>query len=50
MYTLNITVQAKKDIAFLKKNGGKAVANKIEKLLVELILNIQKLELGRLNN
>jgi toxin YoeB len=37
MYTLNITVQAKKDIAFLKKNGGKAVANKIEKLLIELI-------------
>lgn len=37
MYTLNITVQAKKDIAYLKKNGGKAVTNKIEKLLVELI-------------
>jgi toxin YoeB len=37
MYTLNITAQAKKDIAYLKKNGGKAVTNKIEKLLVELI-------------
>ena len=37
MYTLHITVQAKKDIAFLKKNGGKAVTNKIEKLLLELI-------------
>lgn len=37
MYTLNITVQAKKDIAYLKKNGGKAVTNKIEKLLTELI-------------
>ena len=37
MYTLNITVQAKKDIANLKKNGGKAVTNKIEKLLTELI-------------
>jgi hypothetical protein len=29
MYTLYITVQAKKDIAFLKKNGGKLIANKI---------------------
>jgi toxin YoeB len=37
MYTLHITVQAKKDIAFLKKNGGKAVTKKIEKLLLELI-------------
>ena len=37
MYILNITVQAREDIAFLKKNGGKAVANKIEKLLIELI-------------
>jgi toxin YoeB len=37
MYTLHITIQAKKDIAFLKKNGGKAVTNKIEKLLLELI-------------
>jgi len=37
MYTLNITLQAKKDIAILKKNGGKAIANKIEKLLIELI-------------
>ena len=37
MYTLNITIQAKKDIAYLKKNGGKAVTNKIEKLLIELI-------------
>lgn len=37
MYTLDVTAQAKKDIAYLKKNGGKAVINKIEKLLVELI-------------
>ena len=37
MYTLDITFQAKKDIAFLKKNGGKALTNKIEKLLLELI-------------
>ena len=37
MYTLTITVQAKKDIAYLKKNGGKAVTKKIEKLLIELI-------------
>lgn len=37
MYTLYITAQAKKDIAYLKKNGGKAVTNKIQKLLVELI-------------
>jgi len=37
MYTLHITVQAKKDIAYLKKNGGKAVTNKIEKLLIELM-------------
>jgi toxin YoeB len=37
MYSLHITVQAKNDIAFLKKNGGKAVTNKIEILLLELI-------------
>ena len=37
MYTLDITAQAKKDIAYLKKNGGKPVANKIGKLLQELI-------------
>ena len=37
MYTLHITVQAKKDITFLKKNGGKSVLNKIEKLFLELI-------------
>lgn len=37
MYVLNITTQAKKDIAYLKKNGGKRVTNKIERLLVELI-------------
>ncbi len=37
MYTLDITVQAKTDIAYLKKNGGKAVTKKIEKLLQELI-------------
>ena len=37
MYSLHITVHAKKDIAFLKKNGGKGVTNKIEKLLLELI-------------
>ena len=37
MYTLVITIQARKDIAFLKKNGGKAIAKKIEKLLQELI-------------
>ena len=37
MYTLHITVQAKKDIAFLKKNVGKTVTKKIEKLLLELM-------------
>jgi toxin YoeB len=37
MYSLDITVQAKKDIAYLKNNVGKALTNKIEKLLVELI-------------
>ena len=37
MYTLHITVQAKKDIAFLKKNAGKAATKKIEKFLLELI-------------
>ena len=37
MYTLHITAQTKKDIVYLKKNGGKAVTNKIEKLLLELM-------------
>ncbi|MFA9388511.1 MAG: Txe/YoeB family addiction module toxin [Prolixibacteraceae bacterium] len=37
MYILHITVQAKKDIAFLKKNSGKSLTVKIEKLLLELI-------------
>ena len=37
MYTLDIKTQAKNDIAFLKKNGGKAVINKLERLLLELI-------------
>ena len=37
MYTLHITAQAKKDITFLKKNAGKSVIKKIEKLLLELI-------------
>ncbi len=37
MYSLHITVQAINDIAFLKKKGGKAVTNKIEILLLELI-------------
>ena len=37
MYTLDIAVQAKKDIAYLKKNGEKAAVKKIEKLLLELI-------------
>ena len=37
MYTLDIADRAKKDIASLKKSGGKAVTNKIEKLLQELI-------------
>jgi toxin YoeB len=37
MYTLHITVQAKEDIAYLKKNRGKTVTNKIEKLLLELM-------------
>ncbi len=37
MYTLDITTHARKDIAYLKKNGGKAIANKIRKLLQELI-------------
>lgn len=37
MYILDITVQARKDIASLKKTGGKAAATKIEKLLLELI-------------
>lgn len=36
MYTLHITDQAKKDISFLKKNGGKSIIKKIEKLLIEL--------------
>lgn len=37
MYRLDITVQAKKDIAAMKKSGGKAIEKKIEILLVELI-------------
>ena len=37
MYTLDITDQAKKDIASLKKSGGKAVEKKIETLLLELM-------------
>ncbi|MBI9066016.1 MAG: Txe/YoeB family addiction module toxin [Salinivirgaceae bacterium] len=37
MYILHITTQAKKDLAYLKKNGGKAVTKKIEKLLLELM-------------
>jgi toxin YoeB len=37
MYTLDITAQAKKDIASLKKSGGKAVEKKIETLLLELM-------------
>ena len=37
MYVLDISIQAKKDIAFLKKSGGKAVTQKIETLLLELI-------------
>jgi len=37
MYTLHITKQAKKDIAYLKKNGEKAAIKKIEKLLIELM-------------
>lgn len=37
MYTLDITYQAKKDIASLIKNGGKAVERKIETLLLELV-------------
>ena len=37
MYTLHIRAQAKKDIAYLKKSGGKAITNKIEKLLLELM-------------
>ena len=37
MYKLDIIVQAKTEIAFLKKIGGKAVTKKIEKLLQELI-------------
>lgn len=37
MYKLHITIQAGRDIAYLKKNGGKAVTNKIEKLLIELM-------------
>ena len=36
MYTLILTVQAKKDIALLKKNCGNSVVKKIEKLLLEL--------------
>ena len=37
MYILDITVQAEKDIASLKKTGGKTVVTKIERLLLELI-------------
>lgn len=37
MYTLYITNQAQNDIAYLIKNGGKAISKKIEKLLTELI-------------
>ena len=37
MYILHITTQAKKDLAYLKKNGGKAVTKKIDKLLLELM-------------
>lgn len=37
MYKLDITVQAKTDIAILNKNGGKVITQKIEKLLQELI-------------
>lgn len=37
MYALYITARAKTDIAYLKKDGGKAVSKKIEKLLQELI-------------
>lgn len=37
MYALDITVRAKTDIASLKKYGGKAITQKIEKLLQELI-------------
>lgn len=39
MYILHITVQAKKDIALLKKHAGKAVTVKIEKLLLELMMH-----------
>ena len=37
MYTLYFTVQAKKDLAFIKKNAGKTINNKIEQLLLELM-------------
>jgi toxin YoeB len=37
MYTINITTRARKDIAYLKKNGGKAVTNRIAELLQEII-------------
>lgn len=37
MYRLIITTQAKKDITFLKKNGGAAITKKIETLLLELM-------------
>jgi toxin YoeB len=36
MYTLIITRRARKDIAYLKKNGEKAAVKKVEKLLIEL--------------
>lgn len=37
MYSLVITIQAKKGISFLKKNGGKTITKKIETLLLELM-------------
>lgn len=37
MYTLYISAQAKKDIAFLIASGGKSMGLKIEKFLLELI-------------
>ena len=37
MYILQISDQAKKDIVFLKRTGGKTIINKIERLLRELM-------------
>jgi len=37
MYALNITVQAKRDIAYLKKKGEKAAIKKIKKFFLELM-------------